>query len=101
MRERGFYAEWAALRRETVAVDNERAALAEVRDTLRAAFDRDRLALGGDQYGAELAKKLPEIENGIFGGFTLCLDQLAGMSAALIKSADNYERAEHAGEGNA
>ncbi|MGW0810750.1 hypothetical protein [Nonomuraea sp. NPDC002799] len=78
--------------------------MAEVRGALRQALDRDRAALGDDMYGAELAGRLPGIEEGLFAAFDAYLTELDGTSEDLTRAAITYESAEHpgwAGYGNA
>lgn len=90
----GYYVQQETLRRQaTVYGEFERSAT-EARDQLRAAFDRDRNTLGNDEYGAELAKKMPEIEREIFDGLQAHIDELGGIASGLHLTARNYEQAE-------
>ena len=50
----GYYAEFGALHREARVYDELERHAEEVRDELRAAFDRDRNTLGDDAYGEGL-----------------------------------------------
>lgn len=76
-------------------VDDELARHAtSVQAALRAAFDRDRNALGNDEYGAELAKKLPGIESGIFDALMAHIGELERAASGLRVSARNYQGAE-------
>ncbi|GLW08116.1 hypothetical protein Misp01_32460 [Microtetraspora sp. NBRC 13810] len=92
--EQGYTAGWADLRRESSVMREARDGAAAVRDALRAALDRDRAALGDDQYGAELSRRLPGIEQGIFDAFDAYLGELDGTGAGLGMNAINYETAE-------
>ena len=94
MSEEGYTADWTAIRRASVTVDERREAVAKARDKLRRAFERDRAALGGDAYGAELAKHLPKIEQDIFASFAGYLDELDKTSKRLRHGATGYESAE-------
>lgn len=89
-----MYVERAALEGGARFVEDEQTRIARARDTLRAAFDRDRRTLGDDQYGAELEKQLPEIENGIFDAFHAYLDALGDSADGLRVSARNYKQAD-------
>ncbi|GAA3308817.1 hypothetical protein [Nonomuraea dietziae] len=60
-------------------------------DALKAAFHRDRGTLGKDMYGAELAKKMPEIEERIFSALSDYIDQLEGVATNLHANAGTYE----------
>ncbi|MCG5220955.1 hypothetical protein [Streptosporangium sp. KLBMP 9127] len=84
-----------ALVRESKVVGGRRDNVTSARDTLRAAFDRDRRALGDDEYGAELEKKMPGIEAGIFNALQAYIDDLDGLATGLRVSAARYEQAEH------
>ncbi|KAB8196327.1 hypothetical protein FH608_006075 [Nonomuraea phyllanthi] len=97
----GYYAEFGALHREARVYDELERHAEEVRDELRAAFDRDRNTLGDDAYGAELARKLPGIERGIFDALKAHLDELERVASGLGASARTYEAPErpHAGRG--
>ncbi|MGN9780987.1 hypothetical protein ACTMTF_06130 [Nonomuraea sp. ZG12] len=90
----GFDVRPDALRRGSHAYDEQWRTAAEVRDLLRAAFDHDRKALGDDEYGAELAKKLPGIESGIFTALRSYIDALDRIAPGLHTSAANYEAAD-------
>ncbi|GLX00105.1 hypothetical protein [Microtetraspora sp. NBRC 16547] len=94
----GFYVKWSALRREAVVVDELRRNAVSARDRLRAAFDRDGRALGSDQYGAELEKKMPAITEGIFTAFQKHIDELDRIATGLRTGSMTYEQAEHANE---
>lgn len=86
----------SALYRRAVIVDEQRSELVRARDELRTAFDRHRLALGNDQYGAELMKELPAVEDGIFGGLQAYIDGVDAVVTGLRVSAARYEQAEQA-----
>ncbi|NUR92692.1 MAG: hypothetical protein HOY71_52205 [Nonomuraea sp.] len=90
----GYYAAWASLVRQASVLDDlaERATAAQAE--LRAAFDRDRHALGNDQYGAELAKKLPAMESDIFAAISAHIAELEHTAGGLRANARNYEAAE-------
>lgn len=90
----GYYVQPDTLRRQAAVYGERERNAEEVRDALRAAFDRDRDTLGNDEYGAELAKKLPEIERAIFGDFKAHLDELGRLASGLHVNARNYEGAE-------
>lgn len=90
----GYSVWWAALHRQAKVYDEVAHNAEEVRAELRAAFDRDRNTLGDDVYGAELAKKLPEIERGIFDALKTHIDEIESVASGLIVSARNYEGAE-------
>jgi hypothetical protein len=93
----GMYVERTALEGGARSAEDQQSRIARARDTLRAAFDRDRRTLGDDQYGAELEKQLPEIENGIFDAFHACLDGLGAGAGGLRVSARNYKQADSDG----
>ncbi|SEL92338.1 hypothetical protein [Nonomuraea pusilla] len=97
----GYYVRAQSLRDQAVAYDKHAVDVTDVRNTLRAAFDRDRSSLGNDEYGAELAKKLPGIESGIFDGFKAFIDELEGIATGLRANAGNYERADSPGSRDA
>ncbi|WP_157250339.1 hypothetical protein [Nonomuraea typhae] len=94
MTSRGYTVQSGALRAEAFIVERAIDHVTEVRDTLRAAFERDRRTLGSDQYGAELEKQLPAIEDKIFELFKGYLDELDTTAGNLRANAANYERAE-------
>lgn len=93
----GYEVKRQALRRQATGVDQVSERVAQVRATLSAAFDHDRHALGGDHYGAELDRKMPEIEGKIFDSFRAYVDELDGIADKLRLSADNYGHAEGVG----
>lgn len=97
MNEQGYSVEWQFLRRTGAVVRDRRDRMAEVKDALRKAFDSDRATLGNDLYGADLARRLPAIEEKIFNAFDAYLDELDGTSEDLAVNAINYEAAERAG----
>ena len=97
--EGGFDVRPAAQRRGPTRRRKRRNAV-EARDLLQAAFDRDRGTLGDDEYGAELAKKLPEIESRIFTALRSHLDELDRIAAGLHVSAANYELADRPADGS-
>lgn len=84
------------LRRQAGGYAGEIERVQEIRDDLRAAFARDRRALGSDAYGAELEKNLPAIEEGIFTAFKDYLDELDGLSTGLFTNARIYDAADEA-----
>ncbi|MEU1390790.1 MULTISPECIES: hypothetical protein [unclassified Nonomuraea] len=90
----GYYVQREALYREARAYELFAGNVEQVRDDLRAAFNRDRNTLGDDEYGAELAKKLPEMERGIFDVLTKFIDELEDVALGLNTSARNYKAAE-------
>ncbi|WP_329086219.1 MULTISPECIES: hypothetical protein [unclassified Streptosporangium] len=90
----GYFAEWEALRRASLVVRDRRDGVAEAKEALRQAFDRDRAALGHDAYGVELARQLPGIEERIFAAFDAYLAELDGTSEGLSTSAANYQSVE-------
>ncbi|MGN9846088.1 hypothetical protein ACTMTI_49035 [Nonomuraea sp. H19] len=94
MNPEGYFVEWEALRRESSVIRERRDGVAEAREALRQAFDRDRATLGQDAYGAELARELPGIEEGIFSAFDGYLAELDGTSEGLNTSATNYQSVE-------
>ncbi|WP_327093049.1 hypothetical protein OIE66_21110 [Nonomuraea sp. NBC_01738] len=90
------YSVYADSLQRQARVDDELARHATtVQTTLRAAFDRDRNTLGNDEYGAELAKKLPGIESGIFDALMAHIGELERAASGLRVSARNYQGAEH------
>lgn len=97
--EGGFDVRPAALRRVSHVYAEQWRNAVEARDLLQAAFDRDRRTLGDDEYGAELAKKLPEIESRIFTALQSHLDELDRIAAGLHVSAANYELADRPTDG--
>ncbi|MET7461151.1 hypothetical protein [Nonomuraea sp. NPDC005501] len=90
----GYFVRFEALRRRAKAYDQLAHDAEEVRADLRAAFDRDRNTLGHDMYGAELAKKLPAIESGIFDALKTHIDELQGVASGLNVNARTYEGTE-------
>ncbi|NRQ40801.1 hypothetical protein HII36_54705 [Nonomuraea sp. NN258] len=97
MTQDGYYVEGWELRRHARVIGERQRDATDIRDELRAAFDRDRRTLGDDEYGAELAKKLPAIEAKIFDTFQSYLDELEGIMKGLHGNAGNYGQAERAG----
>ncbi|MET9342336.1 hypothetical protein [Nonomuraea sp. NPDC003804] len=91
----GFSVWWESLHRQARVYDELAHNAEEVRAELRAAFDRDRNTLGDDMYGAELAKKMPEMEGGIFDALKAHIDELERVASRLNTTARNYEGAEH------
>lgn len=91
MSEPGYYVERPALRRASSVYGERYDDVKAAEEELRRAFDRDRAALGHDIYGAELAKRLPGIEEGIFGAFDSYLDDLDGTGGGLATAAANYD----------
>lgn len=89
-----LYVERSALTRQAVVLREARRDVAELRDRLREAFDRDRRTLGDDDYGAELAKQLPEIEKGIFDAFQAYIDQFDTTSESLVAGVARYDSGE-------
>ncbi|MFI7424108.1 hypothetical protein [Nonomuraea sp. NPDC049684] len=90
----GYYVQREALYREARTYELIAGNVEQVRADLRAAFNRDRNTLGDDEYGAELAKKLPEMERGIFDALTAFIDELENVASGLNASARNYKAAE-------
>ncbi|MDP9848664.1 hypothetical protein [Streptosporangium lutulentum] len=90
----GYYVRPDAPRRQAHVYDEQRVNVTKVRDELMAAFDRDRNTLGNDEYGAELAKKLPGIEERIFSDLKAFITNLEGATSGLHTTAGNYEQAE-------
>ncbi|WP_433216422.1 hypothetical protein [Microtetraspora malaysiensis] len=91
----GYSVQPGALHRQSKVYNELAHSSEEVRVELRAAFDRDRNTLGADMYGAELAKKLPEMEGGIFATLKAHIDALERVASNLNVSARNYEAVEH------
>lgn len=89
----GYRVDAEALRHESAVHEEQQRNAEQARDDLRAAFDRDRNTLGNDEYGAELAKQLPQIEAGLLGGLQAYVDQLAGIAGGLRATAGSYEQA--------
>ncbi|GAA3544908.1 hypothetical protein GCM10022419_026420 [Nonomuraea rosea] len=89
----GYRVDPGALRRESAVYEERQRNAERARDDLRAAFDRDRNTLGNDEYGAELAKQLPQIEAGLLGGLQAYVDELAGIAGGLRADAGTYEQA--------
>ncbi|MEV4562508.1 type VII secretion target [Nonomuraea sp. NPDC049419] len=90
----GFTVRAAALRRHSGVYQELKSNAEEARTALRAAFDLDRKTLGDDMYGAELAKKLPGMEQAIEDAFKDYLDDLDGLTTGLHVSSRNYEAAD-------
>ncbi|GAA0925136.1 hypothetical protein [Nonomuraea longicatena] len=88
----GYSVRRQALRGESAAYGEKSRDVAAIRDTLRAAFEQDRRALGGDQYGAELEKKLPAIEEAIFNALRNHIADLEGVSTGLRVNESNYRQ---------
>ncbi|MFI6921252.1 hypothetical protein ACIBIZ_14955 [Nonomuraea spiralis] len=91
----GYYVRREALYREARTYELFAGNVEQVCADLRAAFNRDRNTLGDDEYGAELAKKLPEMERGIFDVLTKYIDELEDVATGLSTSARNYKAAEY------
>ncbi|MEO3891662.1 hypothetical protein [Nonomuraea sp. B5E05] len=98
--ETGYSVRSESLRLQSQVFTAQRESLAKARDDLRAAFDRDRNTLGNDEYGAELAKKLPEMERNIFTALKGCIDEFDGLAGGLHTNAGNYEAADRPRTGN-
>ncbi|MEV4189091.1 hypothetical protein AB0J28_47440 [Streptosporangium canum] len=90
----GYSVGWQFLRRESALYRDRHEQMAEAERELQHAFDRDRAALGNDIYGAELAKRLPVIERGIFDASAAYLDELDTTGGDLAMNAGTYEHAE-------
>ncbi|MGV9303784.1 MULTISPECIES: hypothetical protein [unclassified Nonomuraea] len=100
MNRQGYSADWQTIRRESAVFGDRHIEVADAKEALRKAFDRDRTALGSDQYGAELAKHLPRIEEEIFAAFDAYLDELTYTGTGLRVNADVYEVTEQANRRN-
>ncbi|MFD1936565.1 MULTISPECIES: hypothetical protein [Nonomuraea] len=81
-----------------MARDHHDSVAAAKRD-LRAALDRDRAALGDDQYGVELHRNLPTIEREVYAAFDAYLAELDDMDTGLQANATLYEGVEHVNGG--
>ncbi|SEH02659.1 hypothetical protein SAMN05444920_12886 [Nonomuraea solani] len=92
----GYRVRRSALRSQAAVYGAHKLDVTEIRDILREAFDRDRRALGGDEYGAELEKQMPAIEEGIFTALKNYIDDLDGVSSGLHRSQGNYGEADRA-----
>ncbi|MDP9841442.1 hypothetical protein [Streptosporangium lutulentum] len=90
----GYYVHPSSLRSQTHVYDQQRIDVEQTRNDLWAAFDRDRNTLGNDEYGAELAKKLPRIEEEIFTALNAYISELEDTSSGLRTTAGNYELAD-------
>ncbi|MEU6718857.1 hypothetical protein ABZ897_45955 [Nonomuraea sp. NPDC046802] len=90
----GFYVERQPLHLQARVYDELERNAREAKADLRAAFDRDRNTLGNDEYGAELAKNMPDIERGIFDALKTHIEELERVASGLNVSARNYERAD-------
>ncbi|MEQ4715228.1 hypothetical protein [Nonomuraea sp. B19D2] len=90
----GYSVAWKALHLQARVYDELERNAKETRDELRAAFDRDRKTLGNDEYGAELAKKMPEIERRIFDDLKTHIDELERLASGLNVNARNYKAVE-------
>lgn len=98
MRDEGYSTHWQSLRWANAVARDRHDQLAEAQKELRRAFEEDRAALGGDVYGAELAKKLPALEKGIFDTFGALLDELENEGDGLARGSAFYEAAERSGQ---
>ncbi|GAB2915711.1 type VII secretion target [Nonomuraea fastidiosa] len=90
----GFSVRPESLRRHGNRYQDLKTNVEEARTALRAAFDRDRKTLGNDEYGAELARKLPGIEQGIEDAFKAYLGELDDLTSGLNVASRNYEAAD-------
>lgn len=90
----GYHVQPSTLRGQTRRYQEQRTHVEQVRDTLHAAFARDRNTLGTDEYGAELAKKLPAIEEAVFTALQNLITELDYTSTGLHATASAYELAE-------
>ncbi|MFG3437180.1 hypothetical protein ACGF0J_08030 [Nonomuraea sp. NPDC047897] len=90
----GFYVERQPLHVQARVYDEFERNAREAKDDLRAAFDRDRNTLGNDEYGAQLAKFMPEIERAIFDALKAHIEELDRVASGLNVSARNYEGAD-------
>ncbi|MFC5826618.1 type VII secretion target [Nonomuraea insulae] len=97
----GFSVEPASLRRHSAVYSDLKSNAEEARDGLRTAFDQDRNTLGNDEYGAELAKKLPGIEQSVFQALKAYIDELDDLASGLHVSSRNYEWADRPSNGRA
>ncbi|MEU0564735.1 hypothetical protein ABZ297_04945 [Nonomuraea sp. NPDC005983] len=91
----GYYANWTGLRRRGEDAREEAEYVATVRDDLRALFAAESNPLGGDQYGAELAKTFPADKAAIFDLFADYIDDLDGIRDGLVNGAKGYENADN------
>lgn len=90
----GFSVRPESLRRHGNRYQDLKTNVEEARTALRAAFDRDRKTLGNDEYGAELARKLPGIEQSIEDAFKAYLGELDDLTSGLNVASRNYEAAD-------
>ncbi|WP_165781202.1 hypothetical protein [Streptosporangium minutum] len=90
----GYYANWAGMRSGAQDVRERAEYVAAVRDELQALFAAEGNPLGGDQYGAELAKTFPAQKEAIFDLFRSHIDYLDGVRDGLVNGAKAYETAE-------
>ncbi|MFC4122897.1 hypothetical protein [Nonomuraea zeae] len=95
----GFHARHSALRRSSGGYADDAEQVRDWRAELRAVFDDEGNPLGDDQYGAELAKRLPQLAGDVFGAFDAYIAELESAKTGLGGSATNYGAAEQASGG--
>ncbi|MGN9836738.1 hypothetical protein ACTMTI_01315 [Nonomuraea sp. H19] len=92
----GYHVRRSALRRSAGGYEDGADQLRQWRAELRAVLEEEGNPLGDDQYGAALAKRLPQVTDELFGAFDAYIAELDGVGSGLTDSAANYEAAEHA-----
>lgn len=90
----GFSVRPESLRRHGSRYQDLKTNVEEAMTALRAAFDQDRKTLGNDEYGAELARQLPGIEQGIEDAFKAYLGDLDDLASGLDVTGRTYEAAD-------
>ncbi|MFD8556661.1 hypothetical protein ACWDOR_20055 [Streptosporangium canum] len=91
----GYYTDWTVMRSGARDAHEKAEYVAVVRDELQAVFTAEGNPLGGDQYGAELAKTFPAQKETIFDLFRSYVDDLDGIRDGLVNGAKMYEIAEN------
>ncbi|WP_336206949.1 hypothetical protein [Nonomuraea sp. LPB2021202275-12-8] len=85
----------SGLRSRAGHADGDAETMLRQRNTLRDEFLFEGNPLGHDQYGAELAKRLPQIRDGIMDAFDACVTEAEGIRDRLGENAWTYDTAEH------
>ncbi|GGO76966.1 hypothetical protein [Nonomuraea cavernae] len=95
----GYHVSLEGLQRRTARARDQADVWVAEREALREVFMREGNPLGNDQYGAALEKRLPVINEGVFGAFDAVIGELESVAERLRLSTVTYSAAEHVNGG--
>ncbi|MFB4271506.1 hypothetical protein [Nonomuraea sp. GTA35] len=93
-KENGYQVAWQSLRKGSARADDRLDLVEEQYSLVNVAFLTEGNPLGDDQYGAELERRLPKLEDDIYRAFDDYLYELRYMRDGLQDNARTYEDAE-------